>query len=63
LVRTGCRYIWSAPEVVAARQRLYANVEGGEERVLRKIAEVMIKYCRAFRLEGTLKRMEGGNRG
>jgi tagatose-1,6-bisphosphate aldolase non-catalytic subunit AgaZ/GatZ len=63
LVRTGCRYIWSAPEVVAARQRLYANVEGGEARVLRKIAEVMMKYYRAFRLEGTLKRMEGGSRG
>jgi tagatose-1,6-bisphosphate aldolase non-catalytic subunit AgaZ/GatZ len=63
LVRTGCRYIWSEPEVVAARQRLYANVEGGEARVLRKMAEVMMKYCRAFRLEGTLKRMEGGNRG
>jgi len=63
LVRTGCRYIWSEPEVVAARQRLYANVEGGEARVLRKMAEVMMKYCRAFRLEGTLKRMEGGSRG
>jgi len=37
---------------------LYANVDGGEERVLRKIADVMSKYYRAFRLEGTLRRIE-----
>jgi len=35
---------------------LYANVEGGEEGVLRKIAEVMSKYYRAFELEGALAR-------
>jgi tagatose-1,6-bisphosphate aldolase non-catalytic subunit AgaZ/GatZ len=57
LVRTGCRYIWSAPEVLAARKRLYENVRGGEDRVLRRIAAVMGKYYRAFRLEGTLGRM------
>lgn len=63
LVRTGCRYIWSEPEVVAARKRLYANVEGagekGEEVVLRRIADVMRKYYRAFGLEGTVGRIEG----
>ena len=57
LVRTGCRYIWSAPEVVAARQRLYVNLEDGEEHVLRSIADVMKKYYHAFRLEGTVGRM------
>jgi len=56
LVRTGCRYIWAEPEVVAARKQLYANVDGGEERVLRKIADVMSKYYRAFGLEGVLAR-------
>jgi len=58
LVRTGCRYIWAEPKVAAARKQLYANVDGGEERVLRKIADVMSKYYRAFRLEGTLRRIE-----
>ncbi len=53
LVRTGCRYIWSVPEVVAARQRLYANLHDGEKHVLRSIANVMQKYYHAFRLEGT----------
>jgi D-tagatose-1,6-bisphosphate aldolase subunit GatZ/KbaZ len=56
LVRTGCRYIWAEPEVAAARKRLYANIEGGEERVLQKIAAVMLKYYRAFGLEGAVGR-------
>jgi len=59
LVRTGCRYVWAEPEVMAARRRLYANLtsagEQGEEVVLDAIAAVMQKYYRAFRLEGTLK--------
>jgi D-tagatose-1,6-bisphosphate aldolase subunit GatZ/KbaZ len=58
LVRTGCRYIWAKPTVVAAREKLYANMaaagEPGEEAVLRAIADVMRKYYRAFRLEGAL---------
>jgi len=62
LVRTGCRYIWSEPEVVAARRRLYRNLESageeGEDLVLRKIGDVMQKYYRAFRLEGTLPAIE-----
>jgi hypothetical protein len=66
LVRTGCRYIWADPEVVAARQRLYANLEGagqrGEEVVLRRIADVMHKYYRAFRLGGTLREIEAALR-
>jgi len=62
LVRTGCRYIWAEPEVVAARSRLYRNLESageeGEDLVLRRIGEVMHRYYRAFRLEGTLARLE-----
>jgi tagatose-1,6-bisphosphate aldolase non-catalytic subunit AgaZ/GatZ len=62
LVRTGCRYIWSQAEVVAARARLYQNLESAgekaEEIVLTRIAEVMKKYYRAFLLEGTLRLIE-----
>ncbi len=62
LVRTGCRYIWAQPPVVAARKKLYANLEaagaGGEAAVVQSIADVMRKYFRAFRLEGTLRRIE-----
>lgn len=62
LVRTGCRYIWSQPEVVAARRRLYENLEAagepGEEAVLRRIADAMMKYYRSFRVEGTLELIE-----
>jgi tagatose-1,6-bisphosphate aldolase non-catalytic subunit AgaZ/GatZ len=62
LVRTGCRYIWSQPEVVAARQRLYANLEAAGERaedfVLGRIGAVIHKYFRAFRLTGTLGPIE-----
>ena len=62
LVRTGCRYIWTEAEVVAARQRLYANLsaagENGEGAVLDAVAEVMAKYYRAFKLEGTVGAIE-----
>ncbi|MBN1458043.1 MAG: class II D-tagatose-bisphosphate aldolase, non-catalytic subunit [Armatimonadetes bacterium] len=62
LVRTGCRYIWSQAEVVAARMRLYRNLESAgekaEEIVLSRIADVMKKYYRAFLLEGTLGLIE-----
>jgi D-tagatose-1,6-bisphosphate aldolase subunit GatZ/KbaZ len=62
LVRTGCRYIWAEPEVVAARSRLYRNAESageeGENLVLRRIGEVMHKYYRAFRLDGALPKLE-----
>ncbi len=58
LVRTGCRYVWAKPEVVAARRKLYANMraagEEGEGVVLGAIAEVMGKYYQAFRLDGAL---------
>jgi D-tagatose-1,6-bisphosphate aldolase subunit GatZ/KbaZ len=63
LVRTGCRYVWAKPEVVAARRKLYATMtdagEKGEDVVLGAIAAVMRKYYRAFRVGGTLGRIEG----
>jgi D-tagatose-1,6-bisphosphate aldolase subunit GatZ/KbaZ len=63
LVRTGCRYIWAAPEVVAARQRLHANLkaagEPNEDAVLRAISDAIVKYYRAFGLVGSLRRIEG----
>ncbi|UCC69182.1 MAG: class II D-tagatose-bisphosphate aldolase, non-catalytic subunit, partial [Armatimonadota bacterium] len=62
LVRTGCRYVWAKPKVVAARGKLYANMEAagekGEEVVLRRIAQVIGKYYRAFGLERTLRKLE-----
>ncbi len=62
LVRTGCRYIWAEPEVVAARRQLYHNLErAGEENegvVLRAISEAITRYYRAFRVAGTLETME-----
>ena len=62
LVRTGCRYVWAKPEVVAARAKLYASMtavgEQGEDVVLGAIADVMRKYYRAFRVAGTLARIE-----
>ena len=62
LVRTGCRYIWAQPPVVAARKKLYANLEaagaGGEAAVVQSIADVMRQYFTAFRLAGTLDRID-----
>lgn len=62
LVRTGCRYIWSDPRVVAARQRLYANLAAaGEESegvVLRAIGDAIKKYYREFGVEGVNGRVE-----
>jgi D-tagatose-1,6-bisphosphate aldolase subunit GatZ/KbaZ len=62
LVRTGCRYIWAEPEVVAARRRLYANLAAaGQESegvVLRAIATAITAYYRAFGVANTLDRIE-----
>jgi D-tagatose-1,6-bisphosphate aldolase subunit GatZ/KbaZ len=62
LVRTGCRYIWAEPAVVAARQRLYSNLAAaGQESegvVLRAIATAITAYYRAFGVADTLDRIE-----
>jgi D-tagatose-1,6-bisphosphate aldolase subunit GatZ/KbaZ len=62
LVRTGCRYIWTDPGVLAARKNLYANLSkagvDADSYVLDKIVEVMNKYFEKFNLKGTLDRIE-----
>lgn len=54
LVRTSCRYIWQAPEALAARAQLYENLERNgykpEEVVLMRIEHDMDKYFNAFNL-------------
>jgi len=56
LVRTGCRYIWSAPAVVDARKRLSRNLSAdgvdAEARVVDRIKTCMREYYRTFGLEG-----------
>jgi len=56
LIKTGCRYIWENPEVVAARSKLYSNMElngiKAEEIVLTKIGQAMDRYFHTFKLVG-----------
>lgn len=64
LVRTGCRYVWTVPEVAAARQHLYANLEAageeGEAAVLRAVSTSILHYYRAFGLMGTNEKLAAG---
>ncbi len=54
LIKTGCRYIWEKPQVVAARTRLIENVENNgidaETIVLMYIEKAMDKYFHNFNL-------------
>jgi len=54
LVKTGCRYIWENPKVLAARIKLYNNIERNgvdpEEVVLCHIEKAMDKYFAKFNL-------------
>ncbi len=54
LVKTGCRYIWNNPEVVASRMELYQNLENNgikaEEILLSRIEKAMDKYFYKFNL-------------
>ncbi|WP_427365332.1 class II D-tagatose-bisphosphate aldolase non-catalytic subunit [Candidatus Caldatribacterium saccharofermentans] len=54
LVKTGCRYIWAQPEVVAKRALLYENLKRNgyfpEDIVLTAIERALDKYFRAFNL-------------
>jgi D-tagatose-1,6-bisphosphate aldolase subunit GatZ/KbaZ len=54
LVKTGCRYIWENPPVIAARTRLYSNLKhhgiDGENIVLSSIEKAMDKYFHKFNL-------------
>lgn len=54
LIKTGCRYIWENDSVVAARTKLYGNLErngiDAESIVLSKIEKAMEKYFYSFNL-------------
>lgn len=54
LIKTGCRYIWEKPEVVASRNRLTENLEDNgihaETIVLTSIEKAMEKYFYSFNL-------------
>ncbi len=56
LVKTGCRYIWQNPEVVAARTTLFENVESwgikATQILLSQIERAMDKYFNKFNLVG-----------
>ncbi|MCX6001041.1 MAG: PfkB family carbohydrate kinase [Chloroflexi bacterium] len=62
LLKTGARYIWTDRAVLAARQRLYANVkkDGFDPHgfVVSRITQQILKYCRAFNLYGTVPMLE-----
>jgi D-tagatose-1,6-bisphosphate aldolase subunit GatZ/KbaZ len=54
LIKTGCRYIWENPEVIAARTKLYDNMRlhgfKAEEIVLSSIEQSMDRYFHKFNL-------------
>ena len=54
LIKTGCRYIWENPEVVAARSKLYSNMERNgiqsETIVQTGIGQAMDRYFYKFNL-------------
>jgi len=56
LIKTGCRYIWQKPEVIASRSLLYDNLQGvgiqAEDIVLSHIERAMDKYFYQFNLTG-----------
>ena len=58
LARTGARYVWTAPGVLAARARLYENlkpvVRDAHAYVVARIAGVMDRYINAFGLFDSL---------
>jgi len=61
LVRTGSRYVWTHPDVQAARQRLYEHLEAhrdAENFVLWRIKQAMMKYYHAFNLIDFNARLE-----
>lgn len=59
LVSTGARYIWTAPEVLKARQILYANLTtvmvDPNGYVVQRVADNIQKYVDAFNLKGSLE--------
>lgn len=63
LVQTGCRYIWTERDVVAERERLYANLRpvmaDANAFVVERIALEMERYITHFHLFGSLPLLEG----
>jgi D-tagatose-1,6-bisphosphate aldolase subunit GatZ/KbaZ len=62
LTQTGARYVWTAPPVVAARRKLYHNLEliipDPHAVVVDRIAQCMEKYVVAFNLFDSLTLLE-----
>ncbi len=53
IIRTCCRYIWTSPQVVSARQKLYENISpwrNGDAFVVHRIKTAIMKYYHAFNL-------------
>src|SRR5690606_25593507 len=53
IVRTCCRYIWTSPEVVEARETLYNNLRpyrDADAYVIDRIKTAIMKYYHAFNL-------------
>jgi D-tagatose-1,6-bisphosphate aldolase subunit GatZ/KbaZ len=58
LLKTGSRYIWTDPRVIAGRNTLYRNLSemgiNAHAHVLSRISQAIEKYIRAFNLENSL---------
>ena len=55
LIRTGCRYIWTSPEVTDARAQLYhhlRDVRDADAFVVWRIQTAVMRYLHAFNLVG-----------
>ncbi|UCC63640.1 MAG: class II D-tagatose-bisphosphate aldolase, non-catalytic subunit, partial [Anaerolineae bacterium] len=63
LVATGARYVWTDGQVLAARQRLYANLRAERPEphafVVERIAQNVQKYVEAFNLRDSLSLLAG----
>ncbi|GIV58059.1 MAG: hypothetical protein KatS3mg042_0972 [Rhodothermaceae bacterium] len=60
LIETGSRYVWTHPDVRAARARLYAHLaphRDADAYVVRRIQEAILRYARAFNLPGFMDRL------
>jgi D-tagatose-1,6-bisphosphate aldolase subunit GatZ/KbaZ len=63
LTQTGARYVWTEPQVLAARRQLYQNLElvmpDPQAYVVDRIARAMDKYLNAFQLFDALTLLSG----
>jgi D-tagatose-1,6-bisphosphate aldolase subunit GatZ/KbaZ len=60
LIGTGCRYVWTDPEVVATRQALYGNAMpggGAEVYIIERIRNRILLYMADFRITGLFDRL------